>query len=58
MQFWTCFNWLGFQDLLQCGGMTDRTKQSQVIGGKSIFILVYEGKGNGGKSKEVAILFQ
>ena len=39
--------------------MADRSKQqSQVIGRKSVFILVYEGKGNGGKSEEVAILFQ
>ena len=40
--------------------MSDRSKQSQVIGGKSIFILVWEDnedKGNGGKS-EVAILFK
>ena len=37
--------------------MSDRSKQSQVIGGKSIFILVYEDKGNAGKSEEVAILF-
>ena len=44
--------------------MSNRSKQSQVIRGKSIPILVCEYnednevKGNGGKSEEVAILFQ
>ena len=44
--------------------MSDRRKQSQVNRGKSISILVCEDnednevKGNGGKSEEVAILFQ
>ena len=50
-----------FQDSHQCEGMSDRRKHSQVNRGKSISILVCEDnedKGNGGKSEEVAILFQ
>ena len=51
-------------DLHQCEGKSDRSKQSQVIRGKSISILVCEYnennevKGNSRKSEEVAILFQ
>ena len=37
-------------------GNLTRGQQTQVFGGKSIFILVYEDKGNAGKSEEVVIL--